>query len=129
MSDTFDYDQAAIDALELLTYFGATVQLVRMGEPGPYVSGQPDTITEELHATMGVVLDIEQKDLARTLVQIGDSKAYLAPQGLPTPTTADQLLAIGKRWQIIAVDPFGPIGIPVFYTVYLRGQVPDMEPA
>ena len=55
-----------------------------------------------------------------SLIKTGDMKAILEALPGVDPETGDELTANGATWQVIAVDPVSPAGVPVFFKCQVR---------
>lgn len=117
---SFNYAATAATATRLLTRFGASATIKRQttGAYDPSTGTTPVTVTEL--ATTAAVFSFDQKYIDGTLILQGDQEAYLAPSVMPKQ--GDLLAWQSRDWNIVAVTPIGPAGVPVLYEVQLRGQ-------
>lgn len=115
----FDYANTAATATRLLQRFGAsaTIKRTTTGEYDPETGTTPVTVTEL--ATTAAVFAYDQKYIDGTLVLQGDQRAYLAPA--QQPKQGDRLTWQGKDFEMVAVKPVSPAGVPVLYEAQLRG--------
>ena len=115
----FNYPATAATATRLLERFGAAATIKR-STPGAYNPATGTmTPTVTTHATTAAVFAFDQKYIDGTLVQAGDQRAYLAPAVVPQQ--GDALTWDGRDWQVVAVKPVSPAGVPVLFEAQLRG--------
>jgi hypothetical protein len=116
---TFNYAATAATATRLLQRFGASATIKRQttGAYDPSTGTTPVTVTEL--ATTAAVFAYDQKYIDGTLILQGDQRALLAPY--QEPRQGDKLTWQGKDFEIIAVKPTSPAGMPVLFEAQLRG--------
>lgn len=115
------YEEAALDADEMLAEFGQKVTIKRIisGDYDPATSSAPTTTT--LQAGTAVVLDFGIKDVDGTLIKTGDKRMLLSAVGI-SPPQVDDIVTFGtSTCQIKNSNAFDPAGTVVFYDVHLRG--------
>jgi len=119
----FDYNEAAQDALELITDFGSPSEFLR-DESTPNLSPNlppiaPVTVSYPCQA---VKVPAGQKDVVflpeGTSISTTAKILIDAVEFTEKPTIADKILHVGTEWQIIAVKPLQPAEIDVVWTVY-----------
>lgn len=115
---TFDYPATAATATRLLQRFGAaaTIKRVTAGTYDP-ATGTTTPSTASL-ATTAAVFAYDQKYIDGTLILQGDQRAYLAPG--QEPKQGDKLTWQSRDYQVVAVKPVSPAGIPVLFEAQLR---------
>jgi len=119
---SFDYDDAAATADELLAEFGQTCVLgsVADGEYDPEQSTAGPVSTA--HEVTAALLAYPQKFVDGTLIRAGDKRALVSPLGLTvTPKPGDTLTdAAGAVHQVIDAKPLAPAGTVVLWTLQVR---------
>ena len=116
---TFNYAATAATATRLLERFGAACTLKREteGTYDPATGTAPITVASL--ATTAAVFAYEQKYIDGTLILQGDQRAYMAPA--VTPRQGDKLTWQGKDYEVVAVKPVSPAGVPVLFEAQIRG--------
>lgn len=116
---SFDYNELASTASEMLVEFGkaATLKRIVTGAYDPSTGTAPVTTTSlNTHAA---VFAYDQKYIDGTLIKQGDQRAYLSPR--QEPKQGDLLTWMGKDYQIVAVKPLAPAGVAVLFEAQVRG--------
>ena len=115
----FNYAATATTATRLLERFGAAATLRRHtgAAYNPATGTTAPTVTSL--STTAAVFAFDQKYIDGTLIQQGDQRAYLAPAVVPQQ--GDALTWGGRDWQVVAVKPVSPAGVPVLFETQLRG--------
>jgi hypothetical protein len=116
----FNYAATAATATRLLERFGAAATINRQttGAYDPETGTAPVTTTTL--ATTAAVFAYDQKYIDGTLIKQGDQRAYCAPTN--APAQGDQLVWQGGTFEVIAVKPVSPAGVPVLYEAQIRGS-------
>ncbi len=129
MADTFDYAEAAADALELLTEFGQVGAIRRTDVVGGYPTQPTGGIsTDTDYAATLVVLPIEARDVDGTTIKATDVRIYVASSVSITPTTTDEVIDAaevatadaGKVYTILRCNAINPAGTVVLYDIIGR---------
>ena len=115
----FPYHQTAATATRLLERFGAAATLKRVttGTYNPSTGATTDTTTSL--ATTAAVFAYPQSYIDGTLIRQGDQQAFCAPA--VQPVQGDRLTWQGRDYEVVAVKPVSPAGVPVLYEAQLRG--------
>lgn len=116
---SFNYQNTAATSTRLLQRFGAPAVLKRV-TTGAYdpSTGQNSTTTDELPTT-AAVFAYDQKYIDGTNILQGDQRALLAPY--QEPKQGDKLTWQGVDFEVIAVKPASPAGVPVLFEAQIRG--------
>lgn len=116
---TFNYHATAATAARLLQRFGASATLKRTttGAYDPSLGYAPVTVTS--HVTTAAVFAYPQGYIDGTNILHGDQQAFMAPA--VAPKQGDKLTWQGRDWDVIAVKPVSPAGVPVVYEAQVRG--------
>lgn len=115
----FNYPATAATATRLLERFGAAATIrhptgtVYDPATGTMVPAYSDT------ATTAAVFAYSQRYIDGTLIRQGDQQAYCAPA--VAPVQGDRLTWQGTDYEVVAVKPVAPAGVPVLYEAQLRG--------
>lgn len=117
---SFDYDEVAEEAHELLTEFGAIGQL-KTSVAGTY---DPDTGTIPQTVTTADVtaclFAYPERLINGTTILQGDQQAYLSAVGLTMPKSGDVLVWLGSDYQVIAAKELAPAGVNVLAELQVR---------
>lgn len=116
---SFDYAATAATATRLLQRFGAAATLRRLGASAYDPATGTDAPTYTDLATTAAVFAYDQKYIDGTLIRQGDQLAYLAPT--QTPAQGDRLTWQGADFEVVAVKPVSPAGVPVLFEAQIRG--------
>jgi hypothetical protein len=119
---SFDYDNIAAVADELLAEFGQSCSL------GSVTDGAYDPATGEAapaataHAITAAVFDYPQRFIDGTLIRTGDKRVLASPVGLAVePKPGDTLTdSAGKVYQVIDAKATAPAGTVVLWTIQVR---------
>ncbi len=116
---SFDYNELASTASEMLVEFGkaATLKRIVTGAYDPSTGTAPVTTTSL--NTNAAVFAYDQKYIDGTLIKQGDQLAYLDPN--VEPKQGDKLAWQGKDYVIVAVKPVAPAGLAVIFEAQIRG--------
>lgn len=69
-----------------------------------------------------IVLEYNAQERDGELIQFTDQKVLLSPTVGEVPDAEEHRLVVqGERKRIVAVRPFAPAGIPVYYELQVRG--------
>lgn len=119
---SFDYDDAAADADELLTEFGQACVLdsVTTGAYDP-ATGEAGT-TSAVHTVVAVILAYPQHFIDGSLILSGDKRALVSPVGLTVaPKPGDTLTdAYQTEYKVIDAKELAPAGTVVLWTLQVR---------
>jgi len=115
---TFDYVRSSATAHRLITRFGWAAILRRIANSGdgwnPAQSNTDYTVT-------CAVMQYATREIDGTLVQAGDRRIIISPNGLEIePTTRDKLIVGGETYQILRVEKMAPAGTAVYYEAQCR---------
>ena len=115
---TVNYPATAATALRLLQRFGAACILHRVtaGTYTPATGSATPAYTDSV--TTAAVFAYDQKYIDGTLIKQGDQLAYCAPG--QEPKQGDKLTWQSRDYQVVAVKPVSPAGIPVLFEAQLR---------
>lgn len=115
----FNYPATAATATRLLERFGAAAT-VKHPTGSAYDPATGTSVpTYASAATTAAVFDYAQKYIDGTLIRQGDKQAYCAPA--VAPVQGDRFTWNGQDYEVIAVKPVSPAGVPVLYEAQLRG--------
>lgn len=116
---SFNYAATASTAVKLLTRFGAAATLRRTNPASynPATGTSAPTVTDL--ATVVAVFAYPQKYVDGTLIKQGDQQALCSPAVVPAQ--GDVLAWQGVDYQVVAVKPVSPAGVPVLFEAQLRG--------
>lgn len=99
----FDYAEMQAVADELISEFGQTGTVTRIGEPDPSVGGDP---TETAYTATLVPMAYNAREIDGTVIKTGDMQIYISAVGLAiTPSPGDYATANDKTYRIISSDP------------------------
>lgn len=119
---SFDYDDAAATADELLAEFGQSCVLgsVTDGEYDP-ATGTAGPVSTP-HAVTAALLAYPQKFIDGTLIRVGDKRALVSPIGLTVaPKPGDTLTdAAGAVLNVVDAKETAPAGTVVLWTLQVR---------
>lgn len=122
---SFDYASAAATAKEMLTDFGASAILRRVGGTSPVydpatgtmVPGAPAVADENLIA---VVIDYPEAMIDGTLIQTNDLQVFVSPVGVVEPKASDLFIWQGEQFVIVKHKELAPAGVNVLYEWQVR---------
>jgi hypothetical protein len=116
---SFNYPATAATATRLLERFGAACTLKRPSGTAydPATGASVPTYTDA--ATTAAVFAYAQKYIDGTLIKQGDQQAYMAPA--EAPAQGNRLTWQGATFEVIAVKPVSPAGVPVLFEAQIRG--------
>lgn len=115
-----DYEALQLDALELLSEFGAPMQVFFV-ENGDYDPDTGATKVEKKAILKGVVLPIDSSDINGTSIQAGDVRVLLSVHGATRPPkTGDYVLIGNERFSIVDHKHIAPAGVHVLFDVQAR---------
>jgi len=119
---SFDYDEIASTADELLAEFGQSCVLTSITD-GAYdpETGEAGTSTTP-HPATAAVFAYPQRFVDGTLILTGDKRALVSPVGLtvdpkPGDTLTDTASAV---FQVIDAKPIAPAGVAVLWILQVR---------
>jgi len=116
-----NYQELATTAHELITEFGQTVSIVT-GVTSAY---NPDTgmVTETVNSVQakGILINYKLGAIDNSLIQQGDVKLILSPNGITDITMATQAVVNAKSYTITNVKTNNPAGTVLSYELNLRG--------
>ena len=123
-----DYGATAAAASKALRQVGQRMTLTRSTEPtfDPVTGGPTGAATVQTWQPWGIMTTYNSMDrLAAanrdgSMIQTGDMKAVMEVLPGCVPQPGDRLTANGATWQIIAVDPVAPAGVPVIFKCQVR---------
>lgn len=119
---SFDYDNIAAVADELLAEFGQSCSL------GSVTDGAYDPATGEAapattpYPITAAIFAYPQRFVDGTLIRTGDKRALVSPVGLTVdPKPGDTLTdAAGAAYQVVDAKPTAPAGATVLWTLQVR---------
>ena len=125
---TFDYAQAARDALALIQEFGQEVQMTRVsgGTFNPGTGATTGAITETQTVTLVTVpasgLVTKFDDALKEQFVKGRLRFFIAAAlGLTfAPAPGYKLTYEGKQWELFGSTPLSPAGTPIIYEFAAR---------
>lgn len=124
---SFDYDEAAADALELLAEYGINSVQVTTPGAGTYdASSATVSNTPTVDTGTGALLDYNLRDLGKsnapgTLIEATDKKLLLAPAGITIEPSPKTTIRFGSTvYKVVTVKTVAPAGIPVLYILQVR---------
>lgn len=119
---SFDYDEIAATADELLAEFGQSCSLgsVTDGAYNPETGEASPASTT--HPVTAAIFAYPQRFVDGTLIRVGDKRALVSPVGLTVdPKPGDTLTdAAGAVFQVIDAKPTAPAGAAVLWTLQVR---------
>ena len=115
--ETFDYDEMAADAVELIEEFGRSLTLRYFTETGPEYN---PTRTSHDVAVKGCIVDFSDSKISGGLVLATDKRALIAPDASVAPTTDMQLVEAGSIYEIVNVNTVNPAGTVVLFDCQVR---------
>lgn len=119
---SFDYDDIANTADEMLTEFGQGCILTAITD-GAYdpATGEADT-SPALQPVTAAIFAYPQRYIDGTLIRVGDKRALVSAVGLTVaPKSGDTLTdAAGQVHQVIDAKPTAPAGTAVLWTLQVR---------
>lgn len=117
---TFDYDDMAETAAELIEEFGFETQL----QFPAGITGPKHNPTKGEPVDLDVVVcrvKLRQNEADGQRIVLTDSKLLLSPAGVTVdPTTAASLKLKGAWRKVVAVEPVNPGDVDVFWKLYVR---------
>lgn len=119
---SFDYDEIAADALEILEEFGADVTLTNNAAATYYPATGGSTASASAADTRkGAIFDFGAGDVNGPggLIQGGDKRCLLEA-GTFAPQLEDHVTANSVEYVIKGVGSINPAGTPVLYDLHLR---------
>lgn len=119
MAETFDYAEAAADAVAMVAEFGATGAIRRTTNSGD--AWNPTQTTTDYDAVMAIV-EYTNRDIDGTRIRATDRRVLVSTSGLSiTPTTADKVItADGDGLSIVNVNIVKPATTVVLYDIQAR---------
>ena len=118
----FNYNEAATDAVELITEFGQAITLTKQGnESGGFDPVTGDVIAAQPNVTVsgvGVLVNYKSDEVDNTNILAGDAKIICSLTG--TPEINMTLPFNGKAWRVINITTLQPSGTVVMYTLQVR---------
>lgn len=127
----FNYNEAAVDALELIAEFGQAITLTKQGnESGGFDPVTGDVIAAQPSVTVsgaGVLVNYKTDELgissfkseeAENNILAGDAKILCSLTG--TPEINMTLPFNGKTWRVVNISTLQPSGTVVMYTLQVR---------
>ena len=118
----FNYNEAAADALELISEFGQAITLTKQGnESGGFDPVTGDVIAAQPNVTVngvGVLINYKTNEIDNTNILAGDAKIICSLTGSPEINMT--LSFNGKIWRVINITTLQPSGTVVMYTLQVR---------
>lgn len=116
---TFDYEDMADTAAELIEEFGFASQLRRPGSPtGPAHNPTPGAPVIDDVVICRVKLRVNEADGQR--IKVTDTKLLLSPAGVTAAPSTNSEVYLGGKWRkVTAVEPINPGDIDVLWRVYV----------
>lgn len=115
------YDELAADALELLEEFGQPVTITIVSTDSVYDPATSTNINPTTdYPAVGAIIDLNDREINGTLVQVGDKRVYVSAIGVPDVGLNDRVTVGGTTYRVINPNTIGPAGIPVLYDLHVR---------
>lgn len=118
----FDYNEAAADAVELITEFGQAITLTKQGnESGGFDPVTGDVIAAQPNITVsgvGVLINYKTDEIDNSNILAGDAKILCSLTG--TPEINMTVPFNGKTWRVVNIGTLQPSSTVVMYALQVR---------
>lgn len=117
----FDYAKIQTKVNSNLGKFGQSVTINKKTTGAYDPATGTATVTASTQTGVGVVFDVNKKDIDNTLVLQGDKTLLLSQIGIDNINVNDSVTIGTKTYNVTSVQDLNPAGTNVMYTCNIRG--------
>lgn len=122
---TYDYQDDADTAAELLEEFGQSVTLTSKASGAYSTATGAATVATSTQTVSAVVLDYGSRDIDGTLIRAGNKRLLMAPQttagvDLTAPVVDDTVLVGSTTYTIKGIKTLSPAGTVILFDCNIR---------
>jgi len=122
---TYDYQDDADTAAELLEEFGQSVTLTSKTSGAYSTATGATAVTTDTQTVNAVALDYGSRDIDGTLIRAGDKRLLMAPQttagdDLTAPVVDDTVTVGGTVYTVKGIKTLSPAGTVILFDCNIR---------